>query len=54
MNLKKEELLCIEGGISISGALLNSFSRGIEIILNLGRSFGTSLRRVRDGKICPL
>ena len=54
MKLKREELLNIEGGLSISGALLNSFSRGIEIILELGRSFGTSLRRVRDDKVCPL
>lgn len=54
MELKKEELLQIYGGINISGTLINSLVRGINAVLDLGRSIGTALRRIGGNKICPL
>jgi hypothetical protein len=54
MELTKSELLQIEGGISFSGALINALSRGMSIILEVGRSFGSSLRRSYSGAICPV
>ena len=53
MNLKKEELLNINGG-GISGTLLNSIIRGINALLDLGRSLGTAIRRLGSNSICPL
>ena len=44
----------LSGGISISGALVNSLTSGIKIILDLGRSFGTAVRRTQTGSMCPL
>lgn len=53
MNLKKEELLNINGG-GISGTLLNSIIRGVNALLDLGRSLGTAIRRLGSNNICPL
>ena len=47
----KEELKRIYGG-DISGSMLSSMVRGITILLELGRSLGSSLRRVMDGNMC--
>ncbi len=51
MKLSKEELKRIYGG-DISGSMLSSMVRGITILLELGRSLGSSLRRVMDGNMC--
>ncbi|MGE5456200.1 MAG: hypothetical protein ACM3O4_03760 [Ignavibacteriales bacterium] len=53
MTLKKEELLLIEGGVSVSGTFINSLVRGINSILDLGRSVGTAIRRIGGNKLCP-
>ena len=53
MDLKKEELLNINGG-GISGTLLNSIIRGVNVLLDLGRSLGTAIRRLGNNSICPL
>lgn len=54
MELNENQLLNIVGGISISGTLINSIVRGINSILDLGRSFGTAIRRISSKKVCPL
>ncbi|MDD2434867.1 MAG: hypothetical protein PHO63_01280 [Bacilli bacterium] len=53
MSLTKSELLLIEGGLSVSGTLINSFVRGINVFLDLGRSVGTAIRRIQGNKLCP-
>lgn len=53
MELSKQELLSINGGINISGTLINSFVRGINAMLDLGRSLGTAIRRIGSNNICP-
>ena len=50
MSLKKEELLNITGGSSAT--YITALVRGINSILELGRSLGTAFRRVFTGKIC--
>jgi hypothetical protein len=40
--LNNYDLIKIEGGLSFSGTLVNSFSRAINTILDLGRSFRIS------------
>lgn len=50
--LNKEQLLLIEGGLSISGTLINSFSSLIKSLMDVGRSLGTAIRMVTQGKLC--
>ena len=50
--LNKEQLLLIEGGLSLSGTLINSFSSLIKNLMDVGRSFGTAVRRIGQGKLC--
>lgn len=52
--LEKEELLKVVGGVNITGAFINSIYRGINSVLELGRSFGSALRRIKGGKMCPI
>ena len=44
----------IECGLSVSGTLINAFTSGIKIVLEVGRSFGTSLRRIISGNLCSI
>ena len=48
MNLSNEELICVQGGSSLSSQLLNAISRAAELIYN----FGSSIRRIISGKYC--
>ena len=55
MELSKKELFSIYGGgFSLSGTLLNSIVRGINAILELGRSLGGSIRRIQTNSVCPM
>lgn len=49
--LEMKELTCISGG-GINGTMINAFLRGIGVLIDLGRSLGTSLRRIQTGKYC--
>lgn len=48
------ELYEIEGGVSISGTLIKSFSSLINSIAELGRNFGSAIRRIGSNKMCSL
>lgn len=52
--LNDEELKYIIGGINITGSILASIVRGINAIMDVGRSLGTAIRRSRTNNICPL
>lgn len=52
--LNKNELLEIKGGISINGTIINSFVRGVNVFLELGRSLGTAIRMLTENKTCSL
>lgn len=54
MQLTKQELLVINGGGVISGTLLNAIARGINVLLDLGRSLGTAIRRVASNTVCQI
>lgn len=55
MELSKKELFSIYGGgFSLSGTLLNSIVRGINAVLELGRSIGSSIRRIQTNSVCPM
>ena len=51
--MKELELQEITGGaFSWNSTALNAISRGVNTILELGRTFGTSLRMLFSGKRC--
>lgn len=52
--MKKEELLQIVGGVSITGTLLNSIYKVGNMIFEVGRSLGSAIRRAIGGKMCPI
>jgi len=51
--LNKVEMLNVSGG-AISASFINAIARGINTLLDLGRSLGTSIRRSISGKICSI
>ena len=51
---KDKDLLQISGGVNVSGSIINAFAKGIDSILNLGRSLGTAIRRLYNGNLCKI
>ncbi len=51
--LTKEELKQINGG-GISATLVNAFIRGVNTFLDVGRSFGSAIRRIIEKNVCPI
>lgn len=52
--LNRQQLANINGGINISGTLINAVVKGINAFLDLGRSVGTAIRRVSTGRVCKV
>ena len=52
--MKKEELLQIVGGVSITGTLLTSIYKVGSMIFEVGRSLGSAIRRAVGGKMCSI
>lgn len=51
--LNNNELITIYGGsFSFTATFLNSMSRAVNTILDLGRTLGTSIRMLRYGHRC--
>lgn len=51
--LTRKELMNLYGG-AITGTLINSIVRGINSILELGRSLGSAIRRSTVNNLCPI
>jgi len=49
---KEEELLEITGGINFTSSIINALATGAKIILELGRSLGSSIRKSTSGNMC--
>lgn len=49
---KNELEHCIGGGFTLSGTLMNSLIRGASVIMEIGRSLGTAIRRWRSNALC--
>lgn len=54
MQLEKEELLQIVGGISITSSLISSIYKAATAFMEIGRALGTAIRRSISGSICPV
>ena len=50
--MTQDELITIHGGADLPSTIINALVRLIDITLELGRSFGSSLRRLKDGNLC--
>lgn len=53
MKLTEEELLQVTGGATLSATMINAIVKGVDIVLDIGRSLGTAIRRLGDHKTCP-
>lgn len=53
MILNKKELLEIKGG-TITASLLNAIIDGFSLIIELGKSLGSTIRRIVSGKSCQI
>lgn len=51
MKISDNEAKTIFGG-SVSSTLISAVVKGIFLIVELGKSLGSSIRRVSDNKIC--
>ena len=50
----KRMLKKIKAGASFSSTMINSLVRGFNSFLDIGRYFGSSVRRIFTGNVCPL
>jgi len=48
----EQELYEINGGISFTSNIINSIVASAKIILEIGRSLGSSIRRSTSGNMC--
>lgn len=53
-DLSNDKLCAVVGGLSISGSIISAFTSGIKTILDVGRSFGTAIRRIVEGNLCQI
>lgn len=42
------------GASTLSGTILNQLNKLISILVDSGKSLGSSIRRISEDKICPL
>ncbi len=54
VELRKEELLDVVGGATISATLINAVTRAITVIIDLGKSLGSAIRRTISGNVCKV
>lgn len=53
MILTDYELKSINGG-AITSTLINAIVKGFSLIIELGKSLGSTIRRVTSGKTCDI
>jgi len=50
--IKLEEMYTIVGGINITSALLNALTSAANTIFEVGRAFGSAIRRFSSRSLC--
>ena len=50
--MSNDELLTIHGGADLPSTLINALVRLVDITLEVGRAFGSAIRRLKDGDLC--
>lgn len=54
MELNKEKMQQIDGGASITSAMLNAISKAVNTLYELGKQTGSAIRRLVKNKYCPI
>lgn len=52
--MEKKELLQIVGGFKLTSSFLNAIYRTANAVVEIGRTIGSTLRRIKEGRMCPL
>ena len=52
--IEKKDLILIRGGATFSATLLNAISRIVGLLFDLGRSIGSTFRRIKEHQPCKL
>ena len=52
--IKDSELQTIDGGTSITGAIINAFTDAVKTAYEFGRSLGSAFRRIKEDKMCEV
>ena len=53
MKLKDQELINVSGG-GVESTFLNYLSNAIKTVYSIGQDLGGAIRRIANGKTCPL
>lgn len=54
MKLTNKELKNIKAGFSLSGTVINALVNGVKAFMDVGRYFGSGIRRLFGGKSCSM
>ena len=52
--LTETQLAEINGGASLSGSFINSFTDAIKTVYGIGQDLGGSMRRIATGNLCKI
>ncbi len=52
LKVKDNELKNIYGGASLSGAIINYFTKALNTVLDVGRNLGSAIRRIKYKNMC--
>lgn len=52
--LKKDEMLKVEGGTDLTSSMLTAIYKTFELIYSIGESLGSYIRRKTSGKMCDI
>ncbi|MBQ8192780.1 MAG: hypothetical protein IJZ46_01760 [Bacilli bacterium] len=52
--IKKSEMLNVEGGASFTASMLTAIYKTFEVIFSIGESLGSFIRRKAENKMCDL
>lgn len=52
--ISNSELREIDGGISLTGSIINAFTSTIKTLYDFGRSLGNAFRRIKEDKLCEV
>ena len=53
MKVKDQDLCEINGG-GVGATFLNYLSNAIKVVYNIGQDLGGAIRRIAEGRTCPL
>lgn len=52
MDLNNDQMLIVDGGVNISGTLLNAIAKLISTVFDVGRAIGSAINMAKTGRKC--